>query len=138
MFTQPGIVVAVTRPLRRRGDRGPRPRGPFVIRGVHAAGKRRSSLARVRAEAARAIDQARVERDLEMRRLAEQGLTHADIAAAVGYSCPQVNEILQGKREEYNRRRREHWRVVYGGSCVKPPMVSEGLPCALTGYPRRV
>ena len=77
--------------------------------------ERDREIERVRVEAARRLEDARVERDAEIHRLAAAGMTRGQIAAAVGYSPAQVFEIASGRREEYNLRRLEHWRRGGGG-----------------------
>ncbi len=62
--------------------------------------ERDREIERVRAEAARRLEDARVERDAEIHRLAAAGMTRGQIAAAVGYSAGQVLRIASGKRED--------------------------------------
>lgn len=80
---------------------------------VAAARRRRDrAIERATAEARQAIAQAAHERDVEIRRLASEGLTCEQIAPIVGCSRGTVFELIRpGRRDRYNARRRDHWHL---------------------------
>jgi len=75
--------------------------------------QREREIERLRADAQRRIAAARIARDREIFQLRSRGLSHKAIALRVGYSAPQVYEVLSGAREEKNARRSKHWRTRY-------------------------
>lgn len=86
----------------------------------------RERVAAIRSARERAIESARrelaeamAERDREIRRLRDEGLSHARIGREVGCSRETVREVLDpAMHEQNNTRRRRHWHVIRGGGAA--------------------
>jgi hypothetical protein len=73
--------------------------------------RRDARIAKAKDDWRRTVTELAAERDAEIRRLAEEGLSSVRIAAQVGSCRSEVHDVLHpDRRARYNDRRRKHWR----------------------------